>query len=105
MYSAVYTTYTEQVIDQVYADQREVEFAGQTINLCTGLEIAGSDDGIEYLISCIESGDEYGVVCANMTKAQMQMCVDASNEMYAQHCADLIVSDADKAAAEYNFWF
>ena len=103
MYSAAYSTYSESIMDHVYADRREVEFAGQTINLCSGLEIGGSDDGVEFIIIDTESGDEYGVVCANMTAAQMQACADASNEMYAQHCADLLVSAQDKAAAEY--WF
>lgn len=101
MYSAAYSTYSEQVIDHVYADRKDVLFSGQTISLCAGLEIGGSDDGVEFIIIDTESGDEYGAVCANMTAAQMQVCADAANEMFATYTADLLVSDADKAAAEY----
>lgn len=105
MTSAVYTTYTEQVIDQVYADQREVAFAGQTINLCNGLEIGGTDDNIEFLITDASNGDEYGVISRTMSAAQMAQAVSAANEMYATYTADLLVSTQDKDAAEYNFWF
>ena len=100
MYSAVYETYTEQVIDNVFSDRKDVEFAGQIIDLCSGLEIGGSDDGIEFIIIDTESGDEYGVVCSNMTKEQMQVCADAANEMYAQHMADL----ANDKASNEDFW-
>lgn len=84
-----YATYSESIMDHVYADQREVIFNGELVSLCTGLEIGGTDDGIEFIIIDTESGDEYGVVCANMTPAQMQTCIDAANEMYAEHVADL----------------
>jgi hypothetical protein len=102
---AAYINLTESIMDHVYADRKDVVFNGVVLDMVSGLEIAGSDDGIEFLITDIESGDEYGVVCANMTAAQMQTCIDAANEMYATYTADLLVSAQDKAAAEYNFWF
>jgi len=102
---AAYATYSEAVIDHVLCDTQTITFAGQTISLCAGLEVGGTDDGIEFIIIDTESGDEYGAVCSNMTKDQMQMCADAANEMFANHVADFLVSDADKANAEYNPWF
>lgn len=89
MYSAVYETKYEAIMDHVYADRKDVVFNGVTIDLVSGLEIGGTDDGVEFLICCIESGDEYGVIRTDMTAAQMQMCADASNEMYAEHVASL----------------
>lgn len=97
---AAYATRSESIIDSVYADQRDIVFAGQTVSLCTGLEIGGSDDGVEFIIIDTESGDEYGIICTNMTKAQMQMCADAANEMYAEHVADL----ANDKASNQDYW-
>ena len=88
---AAYINLTESIMDHVYADRKDVVFNGVVLDMVSGLEIGGTDDGIEYLISCIESGDEYGVIRTDMTAAQMQMCVDASNEMYAEHVASLAV--------------
>ena len=97
---AAYTTYKESVADIALSDTKIITFAGNSIELCQGLEIGGTDDGVEYLITSVDGGDEYGIIRTDMNPVTMRRAAWAANEMFADHVADL----ANDKASNQDYW-
>ena len=70
---------------------KDIQFAGIELEIAEDLEVHpdATDDGIEYLITEIVGGSEYGVVRTDMTAQQMQEACWAASEMLAWHKYDL----------------
>lgn len=64
---------------------KNIQFAGQSLEIAEDLEIQATDDGVEYLITAVIGGDEYGVVRTDMSAQQMQESCWAASEMLAWH--------------------
>lgn len=75
----------EVTICRVYG--KDIQFFGQSLEIAEDLEIhpEATDDGVEYLITAIVGGDEYGVVRTDMSPADMQEACWAASEMLAWH--------------------
>ncbi len=99
---AAYATYKESVADIALSETKIITFAGNSIELCQGLEIhdEATDDGVEYLITSIDGGDEYGVIRTDMSPVTMRRAAWAANEMFADHVADL----ANDKASNQDYW-
>lgn len=75
----------EITICRVYG--KDIVFANTTLEIAEDLEIhpEATDDGVEYLITEVVGGSEYGVVRTDMTTQQMQEACWAASEMLAWH--------------------
>ena len=77
----------EPALTKCWLYGKNIQFAGIELEIAEDLEIhpEATDDGVEFLITAIVGGDEYGVISRTMSPAQMQEACWAASEMLAWH--------------------